>query len=85
MRILEVDSNHEICIQKLKKIINSNTKIISLTYASNVLGTINPIEKIGNQLSEKNIYFIVDAAQAVPHFKIDVQKINCDFLVFFWS
>lgn len=82
LRILEVDSNHEICIQKLKKIINSNTKIISLTYASNVLGTINPIEKIGNQLSEKNIYFIVDAAQAVPHFKIDVQKINCDFLVF---
>ncbi|KXB58617.1 aminotransferase class V-fold PLP-dependent enzyme [Gemelliphila asaccharolytica] len=82
LRILEVDNNHEISIKKLKKIINSNTKIISLTYASNVLGTINPIEKIGNQLSEKNIYFIVDAAQAVPHFKIDVQKINCDFLVF---
>jgi len=64
---------------KFKKV-----KIISLTQASNVLGTINPLEKIIPVLKKKcvNAKFLVDAAQAVAHLRVDVQKLGCDFLVF---
>lgn len=82
LNILEVDENEFIDVNKLKNLVTSKTKIVSLTYVSNVLGIINPIDEIGKFLKDKNIYFIVDAAQAVPHFRIDVQKLNCDFLVF---
>jgi len=59
-------------------------KIISLTQASNVLGTINPLEKIIPILKEKcsNAKFLIDAAQSVAHVGVDVQKLGCDFLVF---
>lgn len=80
--ILEVDSSGKIDINKLNNLITERTKVVSLTYVSNVLGVINPIEEIGKLLKDKNIYFVVDAAQAVPHLSVDVQKLNCDFLVF---
>jgi cysteine desulfurase/selenocysteine lyase len=59
-------------------------KIISLTHASNVLGTINPLEEIIPFLKKKcvNAKFIIDAAQSVAHIKVDVQKLGCDFLAF---
>ena len=59
-------------------------KIISLTHASNVLGTINPLEKIIPILKKKcvNAKFLIDAAQSVAHQKIDVKKLDCDFMVF---
>ncbi len=82
LNILEADSDGFISLENLKNIISEKTKIVSLTYASNVLGIINPVKEISNILKDKNIYFIVDAAQAAPHLKIDVQEIKCDFLVF---
>lgn len=82
LNILEADSDGFISLENLKNIISEKTKIVSLTYASNVLGIINPVKEISNILNDKNIYFILDAAQAAPHLKIDVQEIKCDFLVF---
>lgn len=82
LKYLEVDINGKISISQLEEYINKKTKIVSITYASNVLGTINPVEKVGKILKDKNIFYILDAAQAAPHIKIDVQKINCDFLAF---
>ncbi|MBF0715340.1 aminotransferase class V-fold PLP-dependent enzyme [Gemelliphila palaticanis] len=79
---LEIENDGTISLEKLTKLINDKTKILSITYASNVLGTINPVVEIGNLLKDKNIFYIVDAAQAAPHLKINVQEINCDFLVF---
>lgn len=69
---------------KLGDIVSKKTKILSLTYISNVLGTINPIKDIIKQAREinPNIIIVVDAAQAVPHLKIDVRDLGCDFLAF---
>ena len=62
--------------------INDKTKIVSVTHVSNVLGTINNVKEIGKKAHEKNAIFIVDAAQSVPHMKVDVKDLNVDFLCF---
>jgi len=82
LRFLDLDELGRININQLKELINDKTKIVSICHASNVLGNINPVYEIGSLLKDKDIYFIVDAAQSVPHMKIDVDKMNCDFLAF---
>ncbi|MEK9169604.1 MAG: aminotransferase class V-fold PLP-dependent enzyme, partial [Patescibacteria group bacterium] len=66
------------------EVISKKTKILALTYVSNVLGTINPIREIVTQVKKINpkTVVIIDAAQAVPHLKIDVQELGADFIVF---
>lgn len=82
LRFLDLDDLGRININQLKELINDKTKIVSICHASNVLGNINPVYEIGSLLKDKDIYFVVDAAQSVPHMKIDVDKMNCDFLAF---
>ena len=82
LRFLDLDELGRININQLKESINDKTKIVSICHASNVLGNINPVYEIGSLLKDKDIYFVVDAAQSVPHMKIDVDKMNCDFLAF---
>ena len=82
LRFLDLDELGRININQLKELIDDKTKIVSICHASNVLGNINPVYEIGSLLKDKDIYFVVDAAQSVPHMKIDVEKINCDFLAF---
>ena len=82
LRFLDLDELGRININQLKELINNKTKIVSICHASNVLGNINPVYEIGSLLKDKDIYFVVDAAQSVPHMKIDVDKMNCDFLAF---
>jgi len=84
---IDEDGNLEFKIQNselLKQIITKKTKILTLTYVSNVLGTINPIKEIISTAKSinPNIIAIIDAAQAVPHLKIDVQDLGADFIVF---
>jgi len=69
---------------QLEGIVTKNTKILAIAYVSNVLGTINPIKEIIAAAKKINpkIITIVDAAQAVPHMKVDVQDLGCDLLVF---
>lgn len=62
--------------------LNQRTKIVSFTHISNILGTINPVKKMVKKAREKEAVVIVDGAQAVPHFKIDMQEIDADFYVF---
>jgi cysteine desulfurase/selenocysteine lyase len=59
-----------------------NTKIVSLTHISNVLGTINPVKKLAEIAHDMGAIFIVDGAQGVPHFQVNVQDIGCDFYAF---
>ena len=82
LRFLDLDELGRININQLKELINDKTKIVSICHTSNVLGNINPVYEIGSLLKDKDIYFVVDAAQSVPHMKIDVDKMNCDFLAF---
>lgn len=69
---------------KLNNIINKKTKILAMTYISNVLGTVNPIKEIALEAKKINpkIIIVVDAAQAAPHKKIDVQDLGVDFIAF---
>lgn len=82
LKVAPINQKGELIIQELENLISSKTKIISLTYISNVLGTVNPVEKIIALAREKNIRVFLDAAQAVAHLPIDVQALNVDFLAF---
>lgn len=68
----------------LKQVVTSKTKILALTHVSNVLGTVNPIKEIVAQAKKINpeIVVVVDGAQAVPHMKVDVKELDCDFYAF---
>ncbi len=78
---LDLENNK---LNTLKQIITKRTKILALTYVSNVLGTINPIKEIVSiaKSINPNIITILDAAQAAPHLKMDVQDLGADFIVF---
>src|SRR5690606_30787465 len=60
----------------------SKTKIVSLSHASNVTGTINPIQEIAKAAKKVGAVVVIDGAQAAPHIKIDVQALDCDFYAF---
>ena len=66
----------------LRDIITERTKLISVAHVSNVLGTVNPVEEIINIAHSHNIPVLVDGAQSAPHFKVDVQAMDCDFFAF---
>ena len=77
-----INDEFEISDEEIEKKITDKTKIVGITHVSNVLGTINNVKKIIDYAHKKGAIVIVDAAQSIPHMKIDVQELNCDFLVF---
>jgi len=77
---IDVDENGIVKIDELKKAINNSTILISIMYANNEIGTIQPIEELGRIASEHKIVFHTDAVQAVGNIKIDVKKLNIDML-----
>ena len=79
---IKVTEEGRLDLAHLKSLINEKTRIVSITQVSNLLGTVNPVKEISKIIHEKNIIFIVDAAQSVPHMKVDVKDIDADFLVF---
>lgn len=79
---VDITEDGTIDLEDYKSKLNQKTKIVSFTHVSNILGTINPVQKMTELAHEQNTIVIVDGAQAVPHFKIDVQKLNIDFYVF---
>lgn len=82
LNFIEINSDGLLDIKNLKSKINSKTKIVALTHVSNVLGTINPIKELTDLAHEKGAIVVVDGAQAVGHFPIDVAELNVDFYAF---
>lgn len=82
LNFIEINSDGLLDIENLKSKINSKTKIVALTHVSNVLGTINPIKEITTLAHEKGAIVVVDGAQAVGHFPINVAQLNVDFYAF---
>ena len=82
LKFIEIDNEGKLKLDQLNDLITKKTKIVSVTAMSNVLGTINNIEKIGKIVHDNDALFIVDGAQSVPHSITDVKKIDCDFLCF---
>ncbi len=81
IKFAPIDENGDIIIDKLKELITSKTKIISVTHVSNVTGTIVPIKDIVEIAHKKNIPVLVDGCQSAPHIKINVKDLDCDFYV----
>lgn len=74
--------NHLVTLENVINSITDKTRVISIAHVTNVLGDTRPVEEIGKLCQEKNIIFVVDGAQSVPHMRVDVKKLNIDFLAF---
>ena len=82
LKVINVSGDGEIDMDHFKSLISEKTKLVSIVYISNTLGTINPVKKIIEKCRENNILSVVDGAQSSAHKKIDVTDLNCDFYVF---
>ncbi|MEJ2193908.1 MAG: cysteine desulfurase [Ignavibacteriaceae bacterium] len=82
LKIIPINDEGEIIFEDFEKLITDKTKFVSVVYASNSLGTVNPVKKIIDLVHQNNIPVLLDAAQAVNHIPVDVQEIDCDFLAF---
>ncbi|WP_370089622.1 aminotransferase class V-fold PLP-dependent enzyme [Ekhidna sp.] len=80
IKVIPINEKGEILMDEYKKLLSEKTKLVAVNYVSNSLGTINPIKEIITLAQEKGATTLIDAAQAAPHIKIDVQDLDCDFL-----
>ncbi len=79
--VAPVDDNGDIIIEEFIQLLSHKTKLVSISHVSNALGTINPIKEIIKIVHQRGIPILIDAAQSVQHLPIDVQELDCDFLV----
>lgn len=82
LKYIPLNENGSLQIEKLDELITPNTKLVAVNQISNALGIINPVEKIIEKAHQVGAWVLIDAAQSIPHTKVDVQKMDCDFLVF---
>ena len=82
LKVIPLREDLSLDIEAFKGLLSEKTRLVSLAHVSNVLGTINPVEEIVRLAHEKGVAVCVDGAQSVPHLAIDVQRLDCDFLVF---
>lgn len=79
---IPLDNNYYVTNENVLKSITPKTKVIALAQVTNVIGDLRPIKEIARIAHERGIFLVVDGAQSVPHMKIDVQDLDCDFLAF---
>jgi len=82
LKIAPINDAGELILSAFKLLLNSKTKLVSITHVSNTLGTINPAKEIVELAHQNGTPVLLDGAQSVPHMKVDVQDLNCDFYVF---
>lgn len=82
LKVVPINDKGEFLIEEFENLLSDKTKLVSVTHVSNTLGTINPVKEIIAKAHQKGAFVIIDGAQAVPHTKVDVQDLDCDFYVF---
>lgn len=82
LKVIPMNEDGELLMDEFERLLDDTVKIVALSYVSNSLGTVNPIREVIKLAHKKNIPVLIDAAQAVQHTKVDVQELDCDFLVF---
>ena len=82
LRIIPINHDGEFVLDEYRRLLNENTKLVSITHVSNALGSIVPVKEAVRLAHERGVPVLLDGAQAVPHFKVDVQDIGCDFYAF---
>ena len=82
LKVIPMTDEGELLLEEYEKLFSDRTKLVSVTQVSNVLGTINPVKEMIRIAHEHGVPVVVDGAQSVPHFAVDVQDLDCDFLAF---
>lgn len=82
LKVIPVTDEGELMLGEYEKLFTERTKLVSVTQVSNVLGTVNPVKELIRIAHEHGVPVMVDGAQSVPHFAVDVQDLDCDFLAF---
>jgi cysteine desulfurase/selenocysteine lyase len=82
LRVIPINDRGEVEFDQFEKLLNHRTRLIAVSHVSNALGTINPVREIVKTAHGWNVPVLIDGAQAVPHMKVDVRNLDCDFYVF---
>lgn len=82
LRVVPINHDGEFILDEYRRLLNESTKLVSLTHVSNALGSIVPVKEAVRLAHERGVPVLLDGAQAVPHFKVDVRDIGCDFYAF---
>jgi cysteine desulfurase/selenocysteine lyase len=82
LRVIPINDRGELEFDQFEKLLNHRTRLVAVSHVSNALGTINPVREIVNTAHSWNVPVLIDGAQAVPHMKVDVRNLDCDFYVF---
>ena len=82
IRVIPMNDRGELLLDEYEKLFTDKTRIVSVAHVSNVLGTVNPVKEMIRIAHEHGVPVLVDGAQSTPHFKVDVQELDCDFFTF---
>ncbi len=82
VKVIPITDKGELNLDEFADLFTSKTKIVSITHVSNVLGTISPVNEVVRIAHEHHVPVVIDGAQSTPHFKVDMQAMDCDFFVF---
>lgn len=82
LKVIPITDEGELMVDELENLISEKTKLVSVVHTSNALGTINPVKKIVEIAHKYNVPVLIDGSQAIPHQRVDVQELDCDFYVF---
>ncbi len=82
LKVAPINLQGELIYEEFEKLLNTKTKLVSVTHMSNALGSINPVKKIIAAAHALQIPVLLDGAQAIPHMLVDVKELDCDFYVF---
>lgn len=82
LKVIPMNQKGELDIDAYKSLLSEKTRMVAVTHVSNALGTVNPIKQMIDLAHNKGAHFLVDAAQSLQHFNLDVQDLDCDFMVF---
>lgn len=82
IRVIPMDDSGRLDLEAYERLFSERTRLVCVAHVSNVLGTVNPVKQMAATAHAHGAYILVDGAQSIPHFKVDVQDLDCDFLTF---
>ena len=82
LRVVPINDRGELIVEEYRRLFSSRTKLVGLSHVSNALGTVNPVKDLIAMAHEHDVPVLLDGAQAVPHTRVDVQDLDCDFYAF---
>lgn len=82
IKVIPITEDGELRMDEYEKLFDERTKLVSVTHVSNVLGTVNPVKELATIAHSHNVPILIDGAQSVPHIKVDVRDMDCDFYAF---